>query len=244
MDATHIKFIATGHYVSENVTSAWSISNITIPKNVTLPSLGGADSAFAKNLTASADSEEVSDLNAPNEDGFTYATILDQTQQYALTSDEDGNLRLDSANATANNETAAAVTWAVYQNIIGADANERVLHYYPDTMAAFGVSRLRIGDAHQLPKTSDMVTFAPLNVDGDATTSGVYVAFDSKGDMFYPVACNFANDRKPAKLFLASNSTTGPATLEANGDLRYIVSGGDVTKCSFIALIASGTAGF
>lgn len=201
-------------------------------------SIGGADSelnkAFETAALANAEAQ-----NGTNQDGFTYTTIMDQTGTYALSSDTDGNLRLASADTNA-----AGVTWASYNNIIGSDIGERVLFFYPDTMKAFGVSRLRIGSLKQLPKSSDVVSFAALNVDNSDSTSGIYMVFDTQGNAYYPMACNYNNDDKPARLFLASDATAGETTLEKNGDLSYIVTGGEVAKCSFIGLTANGTPGF
>ena len=68
------------------------------------------------------------------------------------------------------------------------------------------------------------------------------MAVDSEGNYYYTLACNF-EDGRPAKLFLANNATMGATTLQGNGDLRFIVSGGDVKQCSFVALTASGVPG-
>lgn len=210
---------------------------ISPPAAVSLSPDNNADSALFQTLEVDAAAEEAMIIaeGQMNEDGFVYNSIADQTGAYMLSSDSDNNLRLQAAGAVSG-----GVMFASYDNVTISDAAERVFFFYPDVMEAFGISRFRIANFLQLPLTSDLITLVPVNTDGSSSTAGIYMAVSSEGNYYYPMACNFEDANKPAKLFLASDPTAGAATLQSNGDISYIITGGDVTACSFVALMSVG----
>ncbi|KAI1849170.1 hypothetical protein JX266_005131 [Neoarthrinium moseri] len=178
-------------------------------------------------------------LNGSGSQAFFYYTPLtDLTGNWALYSDDDGSLRVVRGNAsatpdaTANNTLGdAGAYWGSYDQIITSDGSARVLHYYPDTIDAYGVSRLRISPIDKMPKSSDCISLVPVNYDNSPSTPGVYVAVDTVGKLFWPIICNIAG--QPSKIFVASDPVTGPAKL-TDPDLRYTVTGGVVQNCTFI----------
>jgi hypothetical protein len=79
------------------------------------------------------------------------------------------------------------------------DDNGRAMFYYPDIMDKYGVSRFRMNDYDHIPTTADFITLTPINDDGSDSTSRVYVAVDTSGDVFFTVVCLLQNQQ--AKIF-------------------------------------------
>lgn len=185
-----------------------------------------------QSLSALADSDESSSNATPNSDGSVFVTIQDSTNQYLLSTDDDGTFNLQRAG-----DTDFGTTFLSFNNIVTSDDSKRIMHYYPDAMAKFGVSRFRMSTTDDFPKTADIVTLAPLNADDSTSTPGVYVAVDTKSQIFYPVVCNVQG--QSSKLFLAMDPVGGLQTLMKE-ELRYILTGGVVENCSYIAFVSSG----
>ncbi|KAI9760678.1 MAG: hypothetical protein M4579_001542 [Chaenotheca gracillima] len=190
------------------------------------------DADYQEDLASANKAEDAENADNDNDDDFTYATILDSTGAYQLSTDDSGNFGLvDASNADD------ALYFASYQNVTISDESDRIFHYYPDTLSKFGVSRFRISDEDSVPKTADVVTLVPIDSDGSASTGGVYVAVNSNGDLLFPVICNIED--QASKFFLVSDVTTGTERL-TQADLRYIVTGGIVSDCSFVPLLSNG----
>ncbi|GAO19596.1 hypothetical protein UVI_02031870 [Ustilaginoidea virens] len=120
------------------------------------------------------------------------------------------------------------------QSEIVYDGVHRSMHYYNDTMAKIGVSRLRVSDSSRVPRSSVTVAFVPLdNPDGGQR---LYVAADSKQGMFFPVVCDFS-DKSASKLFLVADPVEGVETLQRKG-VEHSVTGGQVAACRLLPLKA------
>jgi len=156
---------------------------------------------------------------------------VDTTNTYVLSSDDSGNMYLDSAAAGPSGDS----TFALDTGLVVGDESDRFLHYYPDVMAAFNVSRIRLSTQDAVPVTSDIITLAPLDGDSENSAVSVYIAVDSKGDYFYPVTCNI--EGQPSKVFIVADPVKGLETLLLE-ELRYIVTGGIVQECFYIPFMA------
>lgn len=202
------------------------------------PSNYNATDSTYSDMLANADAEEDADTSnstALNTDGFVYSTIPDLSGQYLLLATPNGSFHLASASDSA--ATDPGLTFASYDNVTVSDDADRILHYYPDLMAAFGVSRFRISGSDAIPKTAEIITLVPFNYDDDDATPGVLMAADTAGNVFYTVACNIRG--QVSKLFLANNPDEGVKTLERE-DLQFIVTGGVVSNCTYVPLAGSG----
>ena len=148
-----------------------------------------------------------------------------------LSSDDSGNIYLDSVAAGPSGDS----TFALDTGLVVGDESDRFLHYYPDVMAVFNVSRIRLSTQDAVPATSDIITLAPLDGDSENSAVSVYIAVDSKGAYFYPVTCNI--EGQPSKVFIVADPVKGLETLLME-ELRYIVTGGVVQECFYIPFMA------
>ena len=106
----------------------------------------------------------------------------------------------------------------------------RFFHYYPDTMAAYNVSRLRVSDELDVPATAKIIALAPVNYNDNNQTSDVFVAQDTLGKPYFPVTCDIRG--QPSKAFLVADLTNYQKLLDPI--LRYTVTGGVVQQCYYL----------
>ncbi|KAK9415725.1 hypothetical protein SUNI508_10203 [Seiridium unicorne] len=124
-------------------------------------------------------------------------------------------------------------------NIMGDNSeSNRLMYYYPAEMSKLSVSRLRLGAWGSIPLGAQLVSLVPFN---DGNGNNVLVILDTSGNYYWPIVC--ALDGKLNKVFIAQDPDEGPEILMSNGDLRYILTGGDVTDCGPLALIVSALSG-
>ena len=189
-------------------------------------------------MFAEANAEEDLVSSTPgqnNTDGFSFSTVPDKSGSYLLTASASGSFYVTSiSDPPSSNE---GVTFASYNNITISDDEDRIMHYYPDLMAAFGVSRFRIADYESLPKTADFITLVPFNYDDDNTTPNVLMAVDTQENAYYTVICNLEGQN--SKIFLVKDAQAGAARLMQE-DLKFIVTGGVVTDCTYLPFVGSG----
>ena len=81
-----------------------------------------------------------------------------------------------------------------------------------------------------------------LTVDWDekADTPGVYLAFDTSDNVYYPAMCSLAD--KSSKIFLIKDPVQGLQTLKQQ-ELQYVVTGGVVQDCALLVLQTTGSFG-
>jgi hypothetical protein len=153
-----------------------------------------------------------------------------------LLAGQDGNLWLGNAGQTYD---PRLTKFGFSKDIVVSDSGHRVLHYYPDTMTTFGVSRIRLGAIEfSLPQTSNAITLVPIKYNGG--TKPIYVATDTLGNTYFLAWCGFADSG--AKAFLVKDPRNLD-TLRNNHDLRWTVLGGVPGECNLVGL-TSDVAGF
>lgn len=169
------------------------------------------------NATVVSSSAATSATASPNN---KYINLRDTTSSVQLAANTDGNIYL--APFPGNSPGTSFISTS---SIITNDDSGRSFHYYPDTMAAYGVSRIRLSTTGLAPIGSQLLTLVPV-------TSGVgtiYMAVDTQGAVFLLAWCNSV-DWLGAKVFIIKDAT-GVQTLETDG-VQWIVTGDEVTKCA------------
>jgi hypothetical protein len=141
---------------------------------------------------------------ASNPNNLSYTTVVDLHQQFVLSPSTDGNLNVVPWTLNINNGSAL---FAEFNGVIVGDANDRYLHYYPDEMSAYNVSRVRLSDQIGIPNTAAIICLTWLDWQpADPSIPNLYLAVDSLLNLFNPVLCNFANGA-PSKVFVVNGST-------------------------------------
>ncbi|RSM07272.1 hypothetical protein CEP52_005323 [Fusarium oligoseptatum] len=148
--------------------------------------------------------------------GFEVALIVDTDARNMLVSCANGNAYVFSAEGEDNPNCSEM--WASKEDVVVFDGADRLMHYYNNSMAATGVSRLRLEDETDIPSGGVVVAFAPYfpNPDSD--------------EYFF-----FENDAG-SKLFLAEDPDEGAKMLKSP-DLTFTVTGGKVTDCYAMPLM-------
>ncbi|KAI1846343.1 hypothetical protein JX265_010928 [Neoarthrinium moseri] len=171
-------------------------------------------------------------------------TIRDTTGLLQLNPGTDGNLFIslvaDVPSITSLIPgTSEFFAYPDTMTIMGDNSDtSRLLYYYPDEMSTLSVSRLRLAAWGSIPIGAMLASFVPFD---DGNGNNVLVVLDTTGNYFWPVLCGF--DGALNKVFIAQDYEQGPDILLENGDLRYILSGGDATDCGLLALMAQGLDG-
>ncbi|KAG8529121.1 uncharacterized protein KY384_005756 [Bacidia gigantensis] len=116
----------------------------------------------------------------------TYVYINDASATYGLEIDPlNGNIYLTSGNG--GSLFAATSGYAI------GDAEGRFLHYYPDLMQKYGVSRFRVSSEIAIPKDADFVGLVPIPLD-DNKPGDIYAALDTSGNAFLTITCDFEGE--------------------------------------------------
>jgi hypothetical protein len=193
---------------------------------------------------------------------FGTATILDTSGALALYAGINGNLFMAAASGTGaqnlsvltNNTTLTAVIFSGDGTaatdrpalFVGGDSADRVLHYFPDELAALGASRLRVSTRDKLPLTSRLAGLVPVHTQQQ---QGMVLAFDASSSItpppaavgrkpLYLVLCNIADQIN--RVFLVQN--TSAAALEASfqaTNREFILTGGKASNCGPLPLTVS-----
>ncbi|KAK6836468.1 hypothetical protein PG987_006963 [Apiospora arundinis] len=175
------------------------------------------------------------DENKVNTDGSVYVKLRDAMGQYLLSADSSGTFNL--VPATSGDADSTLVS---FDNVATQDAAGRLFHYFPETMKAFGISRFRLADTEDWPRTADIVALAPVDHDDSPETPGVYVAADTQGGVFYTVVCNLKGGL-PSKVFLVDDPSEAKLeALKGKKELQWTVVGGVVEQCYPIAFMSKG----
>ncbi|KAL9595333.1 MAG: hypothetical protein Q9219_006510 [cf. Caloplaca sp. 3 TL-2023] len=204
-------------YVESLPTNATS-ANDTLFQTINNASFASLDSTAAGSLNGSQS------VNAPD---TVFLNITDQSGNDALVANEDGNIYYA--------DPGDGSEFAVVGRFVEGDAAGRFFHYYPDTMAAYNVSRIRLSDETHVPRTAGFISLAPVNHDDDLNTPDVYVAVDTLGEIFFPVTCDIQDQE--SKAFLVRDLDQGVQKL-LDPKLRYTVTGGIVEECYFLPWLA------
>lgn len=162
--------------------------------------------------------------------GWSSLTQLDGTN--VLAAADDGNLYLSGAGSSVS---APGTQFYSEGSIAYQDEQSRLFHYYPETMTAYGVSRIRVSSIMDTPLTAQLITLAPLS-----TPNGIaYVAADTANNNFFLMTCTAAH-WSGSKVFLVDDVTNGANMLLA-GDVQWIVTGNNVTACEPLILTSAAS---
>lgn len=93
---------------------------------------------------------DLADGDDPWERGNEAIDIFSPDKSMRLTLDASGNIRPIAANYMGSQ-------WIEKDGLIYADQSGRVLHYYPDVMQEYGVSRIRAAWDEDTPQTADII---------------------------------------------------------------------------------------
>jgi hypothetical protein len=182
------------------------------------------------------DTVEVPDSGYLMESEYLYDRMVDRTGQLALLACGDGNMRMTTADAADAIYCSEQMAFKDGR-MVGTGANQ-VLHYYANTMDKLGVSRLRFSDEEVFP-VGAVVTVAAGYHDPDDQPSdndGLFLFTDAALNLFYPVLCNYVNGVFASRIFLVKSVADGIAAL-LSPDLRYTVTGGEVSDCTVVPLV-------
>ena len=183
-----------------------------------------------------ADETEVNGTKTTNStldtsEGVSYTYINNGFGGYSLLGDPYGNIIAAPI--------GSGTLFEQEEGVITEDAAGRTLHYYPNLMAAYGVSRFRVADETHVPKDAEIVALVAVDIDGNTSTEDQYGAVDSQGNAYLFITCNFLN--QATKLFLAKD--TGGADTLMQDKLRYTVTGGVVEECFYSPWVKGGAFG-
>ena len=191
-----------------------------------------SDEALAdadKDASSSSAAGDNSTTSLADDTGSSYVYINDQFQSYSLYADPDtGNILVSALGS-------GSLFLALSGYVIGDEA-DRYLHYYPDLMEKYGVSRFRVSDETHIPKDADLAVLAPVDLDDSAGTPSVYGVLDTRGNAFLPITCDIGGE--DSKVFLARGEE-GAKTLMGD-ELKYTVTGGIVQSCYYIPWVVGG----
>lgn len=187
-------------------------------------------SAAALSEASTADTDDASDTSQVDDiPDSSYVQINDLSGTYSLSANADnGNIYLAGPNQGSY--------FAASSGVIVADSSDNYLHYYPEVMAAYNVSRLRLSDVTALPKNADIIALVPVDYDSSSTTPSIYAAIDTKARAFVTITCDIEGE--DSKLFLANDPDEAVIKLKEE-KLRYTVTGGVVTQCYYLPWAAS-----
>lgn len=159
-----------------------------------------------------------------------YTTLHDTTSSFQLSGSTDGNLYLTTYPGTQT----GSLSFVADSSIVIKDELDRAFHYYPGTMDAYGVSRIRLAKTADAPVGSRLITLVPVSTG----VGSVYTAVDTLGGVFMLAWCNSAG-WSGSKIFLIKDKT-GPATLMSD-EVQWVVTGNEVSLCSPLLLTSTDT---
>ncbi|KAK3384941.1 hypothetical protein B0H63DRAFT_543033 [Podospora didyma] len=174
--------------------------------------------------------------NKPYNDtnGFEYALLADPTATTLVVACANGNVY--AVDAQNSDNQYCSEQWATGGDNLVSDASQRLLHYYANTMAAAGISRVRLEDEADLPTGGVVFALAPFTPQGkDENADYFYVAVDPMQNFFYLIVCDYEDPQLGSKLFLAKDIDRGIDVLRSK-DVTFSVTGGDIKACYPIAL--------
>ncbi|KAL8833697.1 MAG: hypothetical protein Q9176_007853 [Flavoplaca citrina] len=200
--------------------STYSISEKDAPANS--PSFQDFSEAALAN--AQAQRETVNATEFTNSTDSTFITIPDLDNEYALlANDETGNLEIAV--------TGEGSRFIAESGLVIGDSS-RYFHFYPEVMAKYGVSRIRLSNESGIPLTTNFISLTPVNYNDNNETKNVYAAVDTLANYYFLAICNIQG--QASKIFLVANENEALETLR-DEQLRYTVTGGVVDVCYFIS---------
>jgi hypothetical protein len=190
------------------------------------------------NYTGASNSTVAQFVGFVNQTQFDETTISDVNGTIALYPHINGNLfaaTLDEDTDFSSLYNSSTFAADYVNNFVYGDSNGRLLYYYPPEMSATGVSRIRLGEWGSIPLTAQLLMLTPFT-SPDVDTS-MLVAIDTSNNSFWMVVC--ALDQQLNKIFIVQDEDAGVTTL-MDPNLKFTITGGNVTGCAPLALIAAG----
>lgn len=196
-------------------------------------SIGAADYSFAPfasmlvnatKVATSAVAVATGNASALSSTG-NYISLHDTTGQAQLAAHDDGNLYL-----TSYPGAAPGAAFLSTSSIVTNDEQGRSFHYYPATMGAYNVSRIRMSNTAEAPNGAQLLTLVPVS----SGVGTIYSAIDTQGNVFLLAWCN-APGYSGAKVFLMNAGADGPAILKSR-EVQWVVTGDEVSLCAPLLL--------
>jgi hypothetical protein len=176
-------------------------------------------------------------------DGWEFTLLINSSITFLVTSCSNGNVYVQNVNASTPDECSDL--WASRDDVTGMDGNARLMHYYSNTMAATGVSRLRVSTREMMPNGSVPMGFVPFDTNpGTAPAADkidsdmIYFGVDMFENLFYTAVCTYSDNQTPKVFVLNSNLdiNTGLSILKST-DVEYSITGGAVSDCFALPLV-------
>ncbi|KAL2067278.1 hypothetical protein VTL71DRAFT_1702 [Oculimacula yallundae] len=151
-----------------------------------------------------------------------------------------GNGALYGVSPDSGDNPACSEMWATYNDVLVADASQRLLHFYENTMNATGASRLRVAYEEDIPIGAQVVILAEMRGNdtdptNDTDNDAFYIAIDEQMEPYYPVMCTYA-DGSAGKLFVVKDPEKGVELLQS-ADVQFSITGGVVEACYTIPIM-------
>jgi hypothetical protein len=164
--------------------------------------------------------------------GRQFSTIVSPSAKNLIASCSNGNVYAFPNKPI--NVPACSAMWTSVDGALVGDGNQRVMHYYNNTMSKLGVSRLRLAEPSKAPESAAVVAWAPYSENNEDSDDYLYIAVDSNQDVFYPMVCQYENHEN-SKVFLVADPVKGAETLKSK-DVQHTVTGGNIKECYPLSL--------
>ncbi|KAL9624344.1 MAG: hypothetical protein Q9204_007879, partial [Flavoplaca sp. TL-2023a] len=201
--------------------SRYSISDKEAPAHS--PSFQDFSEAALAN--AQAQRESVNATEFTNSTDSICITIPDLDNEYALlANDETGNLEIAV--------TGGGSSRFIAESGIFIGDSSRYFLFYPDVMAEYGVSRIRLSNQSEIPLITNFISLTPVNYNDNNETKNVYAAVDMLAKYYFLATCNIQG--QASKIFLVADENEALERL-CDEQLSYTVTGGVVDVCYSIS---------
>lgn len=198
------------------------------PADYVFPSLASM-LAVANGSAPSSNSTSSNTSTAGNATRDGFVTLIDTTSAVSLSAAEDGNFYLSAGSSGA---AGPGTSFLSTSSIVTQDEQGRSFHYFPDTISAYGVSRLRLSLTADAPITAQLITLVPITIDNVP----VYSAVDTNGNALFLAWCNVGSkDGGRSKVFLVKDYGESLKEL-ARDEVQWVVTGDVVRDCAPLLL--------
>ncbi|KAF2157560.1 hypothetical protein K461DRAFT_273758 [Myriangium duriaei CBS 260.36] len=192
--------------------------------------------------------------------------IIDSSREVILVSALDGNIYMvpfNEASRLPDKEvstafvdlTQANARWVqpdAKQKFLGSrsrtiitDGYDHGFYYFPDTLAKWGATRIRMLSVDEVPANAKQTIMEDGKLLKDGTKGFYFIDADSPFSAMYPVVCTVqdAKNRVLPKLFAVSDLDKGLDNLRSDMEVASAITGGIVKDCGFIHLVQTNTFG-
>lgn len=160
----------------------------------------------------------------PDANGILYQNLPLNDNSGQLSAGDDGNIYFEPVNPSSSSGL-----WAGNNGVFAGDVQGRILHIYTSELGALNVSRIRLADDSNFPKSSLIVGFVGINTG----STNLLVATDTNGGIYYLAACNLQG--QSTKMFVVQDPDAGLLALQS-ATASWTVTGGVATNCSLVGI--------